>query len=124
MTNAEDSSEYTIVITKNNSQKIVTSNFEISLETLVSGIKGKIVINPIYEYAYQENKNIHLKRRREILAWELEAVMMLKVLPREMIIDKNILDDIKNKKLTEQVIKLFRNGILLEVPDKFAQSEL
>ncbi len=89
------------------------------LEQLLTTVKGKLVINPIYRVVKTSKKGACLRRRRECVAWELECLSMLKAMPHEIFISSTILNDMQISRLSPPVISLLKRGVIIEVPQNF-----
>ncbi len=112
-------SDYTIVVHKRGNETLVNSSFTISLDSLASTRKGKLVINPIYRVFSRSKNGVHLRRRRENDKWEFECLGMLKAMPLEIFIPSNILTDIEHNRVSEEMDPLLRRGIIVNVPMNF-----
>jgi len=112
-------SDYTIIVHKRENETLVNSSFTLALELLASMRKGKLVINPIYRVLSRSKDGVHLWRRREHDKWELECLAMLKAMPLDIFIPFNIVEDIKQNRVSEEMEPLLKRGVILEVPTNF-----
>jgi hypothetical protein len=117
LTNPDHTPEYALILKKTDAPDVPP--FTLDDTTLCS--RWTIAINPIYTIRKKGN-TLRLKRKRAAPTWELEALMMLKVLPVEWTLDADTLAALRSKTMTDDIRRLLHIGVLLEVPVAFCDA--
>lgn len=81
-----------------------------------------LVVNPMYRVRRRAG-GLELRRRRAAPLWELETLQMLKVLPPRWTIGPDVVEAIRARRMTDELRRLLRAGVLLEVPEGFARAQ-
>jgi len=115
---ADDSPDYALLLAGGPPPGVPA--LAIDTDTLCA--RWHLVVNPLYRVRRGPG-GLSLRRRRAAHLWELEALMMLKVMPPEWTIAPDVVEAIRARRMTDEVRRLLHAGVLLEVPEGFARSD-
>lgn len=112
-------SDFTIIVYKDGYRKSNLQMIDGEMVFFFPDEKNKISINPMYRISSKSKQGVLLRRLRQEENWELECIMMMKVMPLEIFLPTNVLDDIHAKRFTAETRALLHRGVLLAVPETF-----